>query len=287
MLKLYCDHYFHAGVMHTGNGKSCQDYAISGNFGEATFGIVSDGCSSGGNTDIGSRIISLATASAIREHWKTTLEMAIQEINLRRRVTTSEIRQLLGLEVKDMLATCLYIYLTPQGGFAYIVGDGVIAFLNKKGDIHMSCFEWNKNMPFYPAYAEDHYASFIDAHGGDLSALVLTREDWQFLSEKNEYLERGKTFHSIEDGIRGIIFPISVEAINDIAFVAVFTDGVKQVDGIEWRSVVKELLSFKSLAGEFAKRRMIRFIQNCRKSGRGPIDDIAYSVIRISDGGEE
>lgn len=286
MPKLYCDHYFHAGVTHTGNGKPCQDYAISGSFGEAAFGIVSDGCSSGGSTDVGSRIISLATASAIGEHWKKTPEMAVQEINLRRRVVASGIKQLLGLKTKDMLATCLYIYLTPHGGFAHIAGDGVIAFLSKKGDIYASCFEWNKNMPFYPAYAEDHYASFIDAHGGNPSAPAFTREDWQFYLEENGYLVDDKTFYSVEDGIKGITLPIGVEDINNLAYIAVFTDGVRQVDGIEWKSVVKELMSFKSLAGEFAKRRMIRFIQNSRAMGKGPIDDISYSVIRISNGEE-
>lgn len=286
MVKFCTDHYFHSGVLHTGDGKPCQDYAISGNFGKAAFGIVSDGCSSGRNTDVGSRIISFATASAIREHWKTTPETAVQEIDLRRRVMTSGIRQLLGLEEKDMLATCLYIYLTPQGGFAHIAGDGIIAFLNKKGDVHMSCFEWNKNIPFYPAYAEDHYASFVDAHGGKPNALALTREDWKFLSEEKEYKAVNKILYSIEDGMKGIIFPVSAKDIDDIAYIAVFTDGVRQVDGIEWKSVVMELMSFKSLAGEFAKRRMIRFIQNSREIGKGPIDDIGYSVIRISDVGK-
>ncbi len=285
MLKLYGDHYFHSGVLHTGNGKPCQDYAISGNFGEAAFGIVSDGCSSGGNTDVGSRLISLATASAIREHWKTAPKMATQEIDFRRRVLTLGIRQLLGLETKDMLATCLYIYLTPRGGFAHVAGDGVIAFLNKKGDINMSCFEWNKNMPFYPAYAEDHYKSFVDAHGGDSTTGAFTQEDWQFSSEE-EYKAGDKIFYSIEDGIRGITFPVSAKTISDLAYIAVFTDGVMQIDNIDWKSAVKELTSFKSLTGEFAKRRMIRFIQNSRENGKGPIDDIAYSVIRISDSEE-
>lgn len=194
---------------------------------------------------------------------------------------------MLGLETKDMLATCLYIYLTPQGGFAHIAGDGAIAFLNKKGDIHMSCFEWNKNLPFYPAYTEDYYVSFIDSHGGDPSALALTREDWQFSSEKGGYKAGDKIFYTIEDGIRGITFPINAEAINNLSYIAVFTDGIRQVDGIDWKFVIKELLSFKSLAGELAKRRMIRFIQNSRENGNGPIDDIAYSVIRISNGEEE
>lgn len=286
MLKLYCDHYFHSGVLHTGDGKPCQDYAMSGNFGKVAFGIVSDGCSSGGNTDIGARLISLATASAIREHWKTAPEAATQEINLRRRVMTLGIRQLLGLETKDVLATCIYIYLAPQGGFIHLAGDGAVAFADKKSDICLSIFEWDRNMPFYPAYDEDHYASFINAHGGDPSALALIREDWQFSLEKNEYRTGDKIFYSIEDGIRGITFPVSVEDINNLAYIAIFTDGVRQIDGIDFKSTVKELLSFKSLTGEFAKRRMIRFIQESRECGKGPVDDIAYAVIRVLDDGE-
>lgn len=287
MQKFYHDHYFHSGVLHTGNGKPCQDYAISGDFGETVFAIVSDGCSSGRNTDVGSRLISLATASAIREQREMAPEISVQEIDLRRRIITSGIRQLLCLDVEDMLATCLYVFLAPNGGFIHISGDGAVAFLNKKGDINMSRFDWDKNIPFYHAYVEDHYVSFINAHGGNLNALALTREDGQFLSEENKYVIGRKILYSIEDGIKGITLPISAEDINNLAYIAVFTDGVSQVDGIEWKLAVKELLSFKSLSGEFAKRRMIRFIKNSQENGRGPIDDIAYSVIRISDGGEE
>ena len=60
-----------------------------------------------------------------------------------------------------------------------------------------------------------------------------------------------------------------------------------QADGMNWQDAVLDLLAFKNLNGEFAKRRMIRFIKDSKKNDKkGPLDDISFAVIRI-DGGEE
>jgi hypothetical protein len=64
-------------------------------------------------------------------------------------------------------------------------------------------------------------------------------------------------------------------------FVAVFSDGVTQVDGMDWRDVVAELMNFKSIEGDFVKRRMNRFLKDCRAHGKGPIDDISMACIHI------
>jgi hypothetical protein len=54
-----------------------------------------------------------------------------------------------------------------------------------------------------------------------------------------------------------------------------------QIPGMRWTVVVRDLLAFKSTEGEFAKRRMTRFIRDLSKDKRAPIDDISYAVVRI------
>jgi hypothetical protein len=71
------------------------------------------------------------------------------------------------------------------------------------------------------------------------------------------------------------------EATADISDIALFSDGVTQVDGMDWRDVVAELLSFKSTEGDFVKRRMNRFLKDCQKHGKGPVDDISMACIHI------
>jgi hypothetical protein len=43
----------------------CQDYALSGVTRHLAYAVVADGCSSGGKTDIGARVLALATAIAL------------------------------------------------------------------------------------------------------------------------------------------------------------------------------------------------------------------------------
>lgn len=63
------NHAFHIGAQHLSLGKPCQDYAVSGSINDTTaYAIVSDGCSSGGETDIGARIVALATKRALEEN---------------------------------------------------------------------------------------------------------------------------------------------------------------------------------------------------------------------------
>lgn len=287
MLKLHTDHYFYIGGVHFTNGKPCQDYAISGVQDNVALAIVSDGCSKGRHTDVGSRVLALSTAIAIREHWTVNRsalgDTVSEEVNLRQKMVLAGTRQALGLETKDMLATCVYAYISPLGGFVHIQGDGVVALKYRDGRIIMHRFEWERNTPYYPAYNESGLPDFIKAHGNDLNALRISQEscereaDGEFTSvDINEY--------TLKKGIQGITIDVSAEILSkDLAFVAVFSDGVTQIDNLDWKDAVNSFLAFKNTTGEFAKRRMIRGIKDAQKNGKGPFDDISYAVIRVEN----
>lgn len=291
MINLTTDQYFHIGQTHLAGGKPCQDYTIAGVHERAAFAVVADGCSTGGHTDVGARILALSTAVAICEHWTITRaatdETVPQEVNVRQKVVLAGTRQTLGLQSQDMLATCVYAYLTPNGGFVHVQGDGVIAIQYRSGLLVMSRFDWEDNTPFYPAYSEAGLQSFIRKHGSNLDASRFSEETW-ICDENGEFSSKPNVEHSLSVGIRGVTKQISSESLNgDIAFVAVFSDGVTQIDEIDWKRAVQSFMTFKNTAGEFAKRRMIRGIKDTQKAGKGPLDDIAYAVIRVEETFEE
>lgn len=283
MVKLYTDHYFHIGNVHLTSGKPCQDYAISDVHNDIALAVISDGCSTGGNTDVGARILALSTATAIREHWtvnRNALGQAVpQEINFCQKIVLAGTRQILGLLPSDMLATCIYAYISPLGGFIHVQGDGVVALKYQDGRIAILRFEWEDNTPFYPAYNENDLLNFIKAHGDDLKALRLSEKKWvQYDSGK---LFESDIKHSLSEGIQGITINISAETLSELVFIAIFSDGITQIDNLDWKNSVTEFMAFKNTTGEFAKRRMIRGIKDVQKIGKGPIDDISYAVIRI------
>jgi len=183
MILLHTDHYFQIGSMHLTSGKPCQDYAISGVQDNVALAIVSDGCSTGRHTDVGSRLLSLSTATAIREHWITNrnaCDKAVpREVSLRQNIVLSGIKQALGLNINDMLATCLYVYVSPLGGFIHVQGDGVIALKYRDGNIMMSRFEWQNNTPYYPAYHSNGLESFTNSPVVFLNAINFDTASFQ------------------------------------------------------------------------------------------------------------
>lgn len=245
--------------------------------------IVSDGCSTGRHTDVGSRILTLSTLQAIRDHVKAsggTLSTAVVSITSRQQQIIGTTRLILGLERIDMLATCGYVYLTQHGGFAHVQGDGVVALKYRDGQILMSRYEWADNTPFYPSYGDGDLNKFVEAHGGNLDAVRLssTTVIQKLDGSCTQVDSKGYT---LSQGLEGVLFQILEKDLDQIEFVAVFSDGVTQVDHVDWKEAVSAFLSFKNTAGDFAKRRMIRGIKDMQQTGKGPVDDISYAVVKI------
>ncbi len=278
---LTTDHYFSIGQAHLGQGSPCQDFAISGVVDDVAFAIVADGCSTGGHTDVGSRMVALSTAQAIREYAnKRMTAHTLGLIRTQQQAVMISTRRMLGLQQKDMLATCAFALVFPRNGFVHLQGDGVVAFKFTSGHVRMHRYDWAGNCPAYLAYAEDNYTGFIAAQGGDPAAIKLNGESWDYMPG-HDFSIREPEDYALSEGIKGVTLPFD-EYLNDgLEFVAVFSDGVTQIEGQDWKQAVVDLLAFKSVNGEFAKRRMIRHIKDSQKSGRGPMDDIAYSVIRV------
>jgi hypothetical protein len=274
------DYYFHIGYAHLTSGKPCQDYALSGVHKTIAYAIAADGCSTGGHTDVGSRILALATAQAVRELPVRYSGVKIKpyDIGIVQQGQMFNSMLTLGLSREDMLATCIYAYLEPGGGFVHLQGDGVVAIQLVNGETHLLRYDWVGNMPLYPAYAVDNYAGFISAHGGDVTEKKLLKQHWIYYPDGgSEQLQTQD--YTLGEGILGVTLPLMSEELDAVA---VFTDGVTQVEGVDWKDAAMGLLSFKTFGGEFAKRRMIRFIKDCQKVSKGPVDDISYAVIKVN-----
>lgn len=284
MFKLYADHYFHIGDVHLTAGKPCQDYAISDVGNGAIFAIVSDGCSKGRHTDIGSRLIALSTMTALKEHWMKFHspfgENTTKEIGLHQKLRLSAAREILGLKPEDLFATSVYAYITAQGGFVQIQGDGIVALKYQEGNIITSRFEWLENAPFYPVYEDEALKNFILLQGNDLEALRLNEEKWEQKNGAWQKLEERK--FSLSQGIQGVTLEISQEMLeNNLEFIAVFSDGLNQIQGVDWKDALANFTGFKGRAGEFAKRRMISGIRDYKANGHKLYDDLAFAVVRI------
>jgi hypothetical protein len=177
----------------------------------------------------------------------------------------------------------MYAYITPEGGLVHLVGDGAIAIKYRNGKAKLFRYDWANNTPLYPAYREDSFESFIKAHSGDIKSNVFTEEIW-IATPDNGLIPFATQEYTLDTALQGSTLFFTPEDLNTkIDFIAIFSDGATQVDKMDWKEAVSQLIAFKSVTGAFAKRRMKKFVKESYKIGKGPIDDIAYAVVRVEE----
>lgn len=269
-MKLHADCAFTIGSRHMRLGDPCQDYAIAGIAAGRAYAVVSDGCSTGGRTDVGARLISLAAA---------------RELRVRDDVDPPHLRDALGsrpfdTEVEDLYATCITAAVDKDGrAIVRVQGDGVVAFVGAGGDVTVTRLEWSRNMPCYPAYGYDWFRKFIAAQGGpDALAFHVMR-----VGVSAEPLAEVKCSYAAAQAVNGHVLTWDPTTHGPLGCVAIFSDGVCQIEGVGWLDAVLELLAFKSVAGRFVTRRLNRFIKDAleQEPPRGPIDDLAVAAIVV------
>lgn len=274
---MHADSMFVIGTDHIKAGLPCQDYAVtgSGKEQEFTYAIVSDGCSSGRRTDMGSRITATSMERALLAFQGNQAAMWQDQ-----RESMLAAMAALGCEFEDLYATCIYAYYSPKERYVHVRGDGAVAWKFPDGSIEMVSFDWGSlgqnNPPFYPAYGlvgpvletfKEHYAA------DPAEALYSLRHQ----TADGEATLLGIDKYSLQEGIEGIRLPIPDEAVA----VAIFTDGIMRVPELAWHEVIQRLLAFKSPNGAFVRRRMMRFLDNLAKDGSRPADDLACAAIHL------
>jgi hypothetical protein len=258
-MRMQVDHHFRIGRAHLANGMPCQDYAATGVMEAGGWAVVSDGCSGGGRTDLGARLVAQAAALQLTGRQPPSLE---------------DMRSALALDAVDMLATCVSARWTAGGATLSIVGDGAAAIVRSDGSVDMIRAAWAGNMPFYPAYGLAEREIFLARHDFDGGGLVVAHRRWRD-GGCDTTLERVDT----QAGIGGVTLSLAGQELADVVCVAVFTDGVDQVPGRDWGEAARELLAFRSTSGRFVARRLNRMMRDWGAGAGLPADDIAMAAI--------
>jgi hypothetical protein len=237
----------------------CQDYVIA----RDGYVILSDGCSSSPDTDIGARLL----AKALDQRLKKT--GGIEELHKDAARTALSWANMIGLPPESVDATLMSIHVTGDDLIIACSGDGVIMVESKAGVLDVYAISSPSGYPFYPSYV----------HQPDRLA-ELVHNDRCTKTIKNFRSTNVTTSDSLT-----ITFRLNAA---DYKYAAVASDGMtsfysKDVGPLSLPDVLKEFWPFKNSHGAFVARRMKRFKKDTQPKGWQHADDLAIGVIHLGD----
>lgn len=261
------DSLFLIGDSHT----VCQDYTLTGNSEGLDYLIVSDGCSSSKNSDLGSRLLALVAKQFICSRLTDLRFNASQRyvdfgmmVITKARVLAAELK----LEDSCLDATLLVTVKDANNIFTYVYGDGSIIRQDKNGDLCVVTVSFESGAPFYLNYWLDQgrLLGYKDQFSGSLTI------------ESPSIPYRA---------IESYDYPISmVNDASDTSMFAISTDGIDSFTNKTYGTVINptsDLFSFKNTNGEFLKRRVEREVASLRKSTIVHQDDLGIAAMVIKD----
>ena len=284
------DSVFQIGASHV----VCQDYSLAGQHlpfaADATLGpetspyvILSDGCSSSRDTDVGARLLAKAAEQTLLEFDVSSMRdpAALHKEAARRALLWAD---LMNLRPQAVDATLLTAYLDGNNLMLGCTGDGAICLESWSGAIDVYVISYPSGYPFYPAYShQPERLRTLEAEGR---------------SGKEVRHLRGCAPGGSSLFLQGIIesdSPTEVFTVRaaDFRYAALFSDGIhsfysathsetsKRVEMIAMEDVLRNLICFKNSRGAFVERRMKRFLKDCQATGWLHMDDLAFGALHL------
>ena len=278
---------FHADAWYTtGDGHIVgQDYAIAHDGpGPQAIAIVSDGCSSSPDTDVGARLLARAALATGSERHSPCGSAAIW-----RAAAASEP---LGLPAHALDATLLVAHAHDETIEISVRGDGVLAARRRDGTVEIWVVTHPQGAPYYPSYALDpaRHREYLKVYGDCVKIEHRARDGrWHTESSRGEgrrfTLERAAYDLVLlaSDGVLSFVGPPCSEDTHhherqrdtDAAPVAV-------------GCIIAGLLGVPRLHGRFLARRARRFVgKTCTARGWRPLDDVGIAAIAITHEGPQ
>jgi hypothetical protein len=258
---------FRMGRSHT----VCEDYAVAGG-GEQPYVVIADGCSSSPDTDIGGRLLAKGVERSLRA--------GAPDLDLRQLVRRAgKLAAHLGLAAHCLDATLLTATVQGDQWSVSVFGDGVVAWHDVEGRVHVRVISYSGGYPEYPSYL----------------ASPARRRGWEALAGNQASLRRITV--DLDGGIEALseerLSPGGYRESGDVretTWVALLSDGAasfmaSRTEGgsasVDVAVVLAELLRFKSFQGVFVQRRLARFAQQCAVRGWCHQDDLSLGAIYL------
>ncbi len=284
-MKYNVDSYFELGNNHN----ICEDYALHGIVSDVPYIIISDGCSSSKDTDIGARIIAHSIKNVLIEILNKNLLKEIDtyvqlRLYLKEQILFNVKSALKSLCLPNTVAdaTAMLAFIWDEHLYYFIFGDGHIIIKHDNGNIKHD-ISYSENAPPYISYDLDisRKLAYIEKYGNTNMNHVIT--------ENNDTNTTRAICTTLDDWIfdKDACY-FRKMPINDIKSITLSSDGIEsyqstgnsnEINNINWH---EEYTNYKSTAGEFVKRRMKRIKLNNKNMSIEHFDDVSCATIWIN-----
>lgn len=272
-MKINTDHHFWIGSSHKIN----QDYCLSGNHKGSYYAIVSDGCSSSPDTDIGARILARTALNYIDIFNTNDFKTAV--ISSARTQAKS-----LGLVPEALDATLLMAVTLPNQMIKVkCFGDGSLILITQESWICYS-FSFDSGAPLYLNYFlnKQRYNGYLKEF--DLKPVIKTfssqrKNDNDFIEDPYPVTcveEDGFDYYCDYDRLKALI--LCSDGM-DSFYKTIVTETSKLTNSINKFDLLDNLLCFKNYNGSFINRRINKFLDVCNKNGWKNFDDVSLAGI--------
>lgn len=274
------DSVYHIGSSHA----VCQDYALAGadTEGLGPYAILSDGCSSSPDTDIGARLLARAAERALLES-RGSPAPDLAETHREAAHLALSWAALLGLRPQAVDATLLTAHLDGEELCLGCSGDGVLCLQTRAGALDVYSISYPSGYPLYPSYAHQP------------ERLRALKEGGRAGKEIRHYHSASAAEPLQLLGATGGGAPTEVFSFRaaDYQCAALFSDGLHtffharekeagaRAEPVPLDAVVRDLISFKHPRGAFVARRVRMFLRDCQRRGWQHADDLAAGALHL------
>lgn len=279
--------YYEIGASH----KVCEDYALSGQHDQLYYAIVSDGCSSSKDSDVGARLLAHITKGVLVYMYEDKSILSPNFTELFKELVLKkcmEAKKALGLSINAFDATLLINFVLGDKVFSLSWGDGYIIYVTDSMNIIVYEISFSSGAPYYLSYemCQAKKDAYIDAFGGGTITVS------QFILDQNNNVLSAVSTDSALNYSHTVYKEV---AANLMKFVALSSDGINTYQddprfetpdrskrGYSAVEMIPDIVAYKNITGDFVLRRMRRVKELVEKNHIIHQDDISCATIAIT-----
>jgi hypothetical protein len=260
--KIRLDHHFIMGASHA----VCQDYALHG-YMPQPYLIVSDGCSSAPDSDIGARILSYMARKVLAQG----MTLSYQDFGQRVSESARLVATAMGVDPVVLHATLMIAWVKDNVVQVYMYGDGCILLLGHGGQVRTIHVNFSNNAPYYLCYWDNEalHDEYANASGRNYKMDI-------FYSEYDHPEQ--------QDFQSPLVFSFELD---EYAAVVLASDGCEQFLNLNnnkklpLQNVATRLLSFDASQESFIFNHLRQCVQDYGRQDIYPLDDVALAGLAI------